>query len=548
MIGSSIVRSIASQVNTVKAAVLAVLAASNGAGLVGYVQSGAGAIVRNVLDRLRESFSVHDFMSAAEIADANNPAGPTAGMHSAAFAACFAAAEAAGVRRVWVPPVKGAYSVGDVDIPEGITLAGCRRPVYNPATVAAVYGMGSVIVKDAGAANLFRWRGYSGASGIIFHGNGKTAACFETVAGRLSQMHIDNCGMHGFLYGVGNTAYMSSTRLRFCSISQNAKGVFALIDSQVSGNFINANDQQGIDLPNGANDVLILGNKIEWNTQEGVRLATAANCEIDGNIIDRNGRAGVRVGGGCRVNIGANVMRRNGRAILGNEECAHVYFAGASTLSLGAILSRSGADDDGAGDTTPNYTLSIGAATPDALSWQGGDATGCVTSAVRYGSTPTVCKVRGVAGVEDLVNSGYFRVDNGRHFFARSTLANLAPGATSAALTVSHPALATFTRRTFKVRIEARDATTGGSIVGEAFCLLRRDGGATTAHFVQAPMQALVSAGGGVAVAATYIGATALETLQLAFANVAADGSTFDVTVKNNDAADTYAPTVTVAQ
>lgn len=62
MIGSSLVRSIAGQVDAVKAAVLAVLAASNGAGLVGFIQAAAGAVARSLLAKVRElHLSVMDF-------------------------------------------------------------------------------------------------------------------------------------------------------------------------------------------------------------------------------------------------------------------------------------------------------------------------------------------------------------------------------------------------------------------------------------------------------------------------------------------------------
>ena len=45
------------------------LAASSGAGLVGYLPAGTGAVARTVQSKLRESVSVMDFMTAAQIAD-----------------------------------------------------------------------------------------------------------------------------------------------------------------------------------------------------------------------------------------------------------------------------------------------------------------------------------------------------------------------------------------------------------------------------------------------------------------------------------------------
>jgi hypothetical protein len=45
------------------------LAASSGSSLVGFIQSGTGAVATTVQAKLRESISVFDFMTAAQIAD-----------------------------------------------------------------------------------------------------------------------------------------------------------------------------------------------------------------------------------------------------------------------------------------------------------------------------------------------------------------------------------------------------------------------------------------------------------------------------------------------
>lgn len=73
---------------------LATLATSQGASLIGFIQSGAGAVASTVQRKLREEKSVFDFMTAAQIADVL--AGTLLLDCSAAFNAFYTAMDAAG--------------------------------------------------------------------------------------------------------------------------------------------------------------------------------------------------------------------------------------------------------------------------------------------------------------------------------------------------------------------------------------------------------------------------------------------------------------------
>lgn len=69
MIGAGLVRNFVGQINAIQAAVLALLAASSGSSLVGFLQAGAGALARTLQERMRDRISVFDFMSDAQRAD-----------------------------------------------------------------------------------------------------------------------------------------------------------------------------------------------------------------------------------------------------------------------------------------------------------------------------------------------------------------------------------------------------------------------------------------------------------------------------------------------
>src|SRR5437764_484270 len=49
---------------------VATLLTAIGAAMIGFIQAGVGAVLRTIQDKLRETVSIYDFMTAAEIADA----------------------------------------------------------------------------------------------------------------------------------------------------------------------------------------------------------------------------------------------------------------------------------------------------------------------------------------------------------------------------------------------------------------------------------------------------------------------------------------------
>jgi DNA/RNA endonuclease YhcR with UshA esterase domain len=96
------------------ASIYATLAAPSGSSLIGYQPAGTGSVATTVQTKLRESVSVFDFMTSAQIADVQ------AGTLSLDVTTAMQAALDSGAQEVIVPP--GAYRVIGLEIKSGSVL------------------------------------------------------------------------------------------------------------------------------------------------------------------------------------------------------------------------------------------------------------------------------------------------------------------------------------------------------------------------------------------------------------------------------------------
>jgi hypothetical protein len=112
----------------VSSADLASTASGKGAALVGFVASGAGAVARTALQKLREVVSVEDYGWSAAASSAAN---------SAAFSSALAAVATGG--KIIIPT--GTYS-GNLIITKGVTISGGGEPFYDGTTLIG----GTIIV------------------------------------------------------------------------------------------------------------------------------------------------------------------------------------------------------------------------------------------------------------------------------------------------------------------------------------------------------------------------------------------------------------------
>lgn len=443
------------------------------------------------------------------------------------------AAAAATKRPVSYPRQPGGFILGDVPWPVGTILVGPSTPRYVNSSLASAQNLSALQVK-AGSTRLFV--APVGISFVeytfrdcAFYGYNKTGAPIGAAI-KLNMVKFYNCGSYNFFKGFGvDGAYLAGAGIYECHAAGNVRGIADLVDGKVFGGFANTNTV-GVYQGSGANDTEFVGFKNEWNTEEGYVFFGAQSCGITGGVVDRNGKAGIRAVD-CEVRVNGPRMRRNGHANIGTVESAHIYVEGsASVLSIVNVTTAAGTNDDGSGVRSPSYTISEGPGAPR-VSWFGGDARGCVVQS-RLGGAGEV-EYRGARGITDRCNFGYNRVINGAcSVFRFDKTGFLAVGATDT-VNMMMPPMFMDSRQRRKLQITLRTSASVTSY-GRFDVMMVRNSGSVSAGWSIAD---LINPAGSVAMDAT-------GAVQLTFTNFAADGSTFDLTVKNNHASNSYTYTI----
>jgi parallel beta-helix repeat protein len=163
------------------------------------------------------------------------------------------------------------------------------------------------------------------------------------------------------IYGATGSGFNGNGRgstIESCWLQDNGVGLKQLVDSRVIGCYINENGI-GIQQGNGSGNVMIVGNSIEFNTDDGIQLYQSNTHAIVGNIIDRNGKAGIRVGSSGLISISGNVLKRNGKNSSGTAsgDCQIALSYNIGQVSITGNTTGVGAEDDGSGYTSPAYAL-----------------------------------------------------------------------------------------------------------------------------------------------------------------------------------------------
>lgn len=494
------------------------LDSSMGASVVWW-QQGVEGVARSIAAKLGESVSVRDFMTAAEIADSNSTL-PVLD-HTPAFRKAIAYAVLIGAKRVWIDPPLGYYNIKELDVPIGIGFAGWVYRPYVASFVDSVRGYGSVLVMIAGATYFIKWGGRNTIDGIILHGRDRTQRAFDTLGGQLAYMNVLNSAVFRCSTGFGNPTYMAGAYIANSNFSGNTVGISSLIDSQVHGGFVNANETVGISCAAGANDNFFNGVKNEWNGTDNWSFFGSVNNNVNGGVTDRAGGHNFRIGAGSMLTIGGAITVRRGGRVLPSSY--NFYVESVAKLTMTGINTARGPDDGGSGTITPNTCMYMTGTNGQIIMGEV-DLTGGVTNGlvIASGTTFDYLSIRDCPGTPD-----YF--DRPGNVTRTGSVLPVSTVNVPVKLTPVN----TYSRATYKATITARSGA-GTTVVGSAIFYITREAGNALAG---APILDWAGTGFGV------LGS---ETISMTMVNVAPDGSTADIAVKNTHATNDYTFSVVV--
>ncbi|HAT1576075.1 TPA: hypothetical protein I8Y25_002458 [Raoultella ornithinolytica] len=324
-----------------------------------------------------------------------------------------------GVMSILLPWGRGKYACSqDVTLPLGFNIfsEGSKR-VYQGTSDSAFNNAGAVIIKAKGATGIFKLTGRHTFKDLIFDGRDKTVGMINADT-QVSGNRFINCASYRWLRGYGRTSgYVATLFLVGCSANNNYDGIYNLIDSKGTDLVINANDNIGINLQAGANNNSFTNARIEWNKKEGVMVYNAKAISFSGETIDRNGAAGVAIVNGGIVQLSGVSLQRNGaQASAGNSGNCHIRVEGTGSVLIATnVRTTSGADDDGQGNISPEYSL-ITAGNSESMTIIIGDSilNGAVISTSRSIKVAGIQKYRNVVGLPDVSTEGLTQIRDGK--------------------------------------------------------------------------------------------------------------------------------------
>lgn len=341
--------------------------------------------------------------------------------------------------------VKGIYTLnGSVTLPGGFTIYGeCSKP-YTITDDSSFVGKGTVIRKASGADYIFGPGSAFRIYGCILDGRDK----LRPLINQTNQVRggiLFNCGIYRFLYGAGSYSY-TSIQVGKSSLCANQDGIYNLIDSRIIDTTINANSRHGVNLQAGANNNLFQNVRNEWNEGIGYNISGSVGNIITGELVDRSGSANFAITNGGGAVLGDLFSQRPGKnSAVGSTYNTHFYIEGSgSYLMLSNVKTRTGVDDGGGGNLTPERVITTGGTATDVtIHATGCDLTGYTVAALREVVTIDNKLFRNNTGVSDTVTTGLYQMTTGRqNIGGAKTNQILSSGAGSTlTLTFSHPAL-----------------------------------------------------------------------------------------------------------
>jgi len=345
------------------------LSASSGASLIGFIQSGTGAVATTVQVKARQAFSVFDFMTSAQIADvqAGSLGVDVTAPINAATAAAFALSLGTialpydnirkGGTTVHFPP--GAYkTTGQINLYDGVVLKGAGRfstvisssydgPIIrNVLTNYDAFGMGvqdmhiqgdRTKTSQDGIALLREWQGHY--SNVSIRGCGRYGLyLLQCIGGTFTDMEVLECVGHNVYLRDGQNSWADTTAN---NLPTNTI-VFNNIHSYGSDGAGIYFGQAGTGAIGSVNGVSFLGGSAEYNYKSsqgggntGYSIEVRANSTVPCEFIN------FWIEGGCQAHIYLNKANTDvrfhnlhhfGNGASGNVDRAAIVVAG--TLHL----------------------------------------------------------------------------------------------------------------------------------------------------------------------------------------------------------------------
>jgi hypothetical protein len=334
--------------------------------------------------------SLHDYMSAEELEDANSD-NPHLD-HSEALRRALK-----NTSFVYLPAVKGAYRFKDVELTDGVWLIGNAKLPYMGDQPSKLIGCGSAIIMSEGGQCIFKFNNNVTLFGLALYGNEQFDSDGVTFAdqkvGKLSNLRFLYCGLYGFRVAIGNRNKYIKADVNNCVISANKVGVYNVVDSKVFGGSINGNTADGILLNTGANDNTFLNVKVEWNGGNNFKFTKSVNNIISSCISDRAGQYGILLNS-SQVVIDSSVFRRNSAKITNDDKSAHILLTGNKTSALiRSIKTVIGRNDDKSGKISTKYgVICQGESSDIKLIISDSDLTGVTGSSFNFSIKPDTFK------------------------------------------------------------------------------------------------------------------------------------------------------------
>ena len=466
------------------------LAANLPSGLGWFVQNGAGAIQRTFQDKGRDVVSVLDFG-----ADPTGQADSTQAFEQAATVCT----------NVFVP--FGVYLLANAVIPIGSYFFSESPNFY---TSSSVNSRATVLKHYDNADYLFSLSGNVCFSGLVFIGRNGAGNIIKSSDGtKIGHITFNGCSIFAMNVGIGGPGvpnYMGA-EINGCSIAECGTGINNIVDSKIFGGNVSNNTNNGIYLGTGANDNVIVGTKIEWNGANNISFYGAKHNAISGCVIDRSGGDGISILSNSDAIISGCCIRRSCRDATANN--SHVSIGNGCSVVISGVQMRSGADDDGTGNTTPLHSIAL-TGSPTYLSVTGSDLNGCTDTVMSFnGNSIEKMRIIGCPGIPDMKD--------------RKNLGTISESSSGSATFYLSP-ITTYNSYTVIVRVTARNTSTGSIVYGEVPIIIRRAAGDAAATICSTSYETTSGVVG-----------TSNEMFVISTSNVAVDGSSFEVSILNND-------------